>query len=45
MPPADRLCASPGVDPAGLIARLTSRAPLSAAQLDLLGGVERLPLG
>jgi uncharacterized protein (TIGR03083 family) len=42
---ATRLCATLGVDMAGLIARLTGRATLSAAEQELLRAVERLPLG
>ncbi len=42
---AARLCASLGVDKTGLIARLAGRAPLSAAEQDLLRDVDRLSLG
>ena len=42
---ATRLCASLGVDMAGLIARLTGRVTLSPTEEELLRGVDRLPLG
>ncbi|MGO8958050.1 MAG: maleylpyruvate isomerase family mycothiol-dependent enzyme [Streptosporangiaceae bacterium] len=42
---AGRLCASLGIGRAGLIARLTGRASLSAAEQELLRGIEMLPLG
>ncbi len=42
---AGQLSARLGVGRTGLIARLTGRAPLSAAERELLRGVDRLPLG
>jgi hypothetical protein len=41
---ATRLCASLGVDTAGLIARLTGRVTLSPPEEELLRVVDRLPL-